>query len=312
MPVVQGHPDGMTMRPLAVIGNVNVDLIMGPVGSWPQQGTEVIVDHDELRVGGAAGNTALAWMGLGVPFTIASSVGDDAFGRWLAEGFRPKSARWTVNASSTTVSVGIIHPGDERTFFTTRGHLADFTLDEAMAQVGDLRGAIVLLCGSFLTDALTGDYPAVFDWAASSGASLALDPGWPPSGWTAGQLVRAQAWLAHTDHLLVNEVEALALSGAPTVETALAELASMMPSNAHVVVKSGPRGAFGLHGQTVAVAPAPVVTVIDTIGAGDIFNAGYLLAMAEGAPFDRALWAGVALASRAISTTPRAYSRDGV
>ncbi len=298
------------MRPLAVIGNVNVDLIMGPVGNWPQQGTEVIVDHDELRVGGAAGNTALAWMGLGVPFTIASSVGQDAFGIWLAEGFRPHSARWTVNASSTTVSVGITHPGDERTFFTTRGHLADFTLDEALAQLGDLQEAIVLLCGSFLTDALTAGYPALFDRAARSGVTLALDPGWPPSGWTVDQLARAQAWLAHTGHLLVNEVEALALSGAATVEAALPVLAALMPPGARVVVKSGARGAFGLQGETFVHAPAPAVPVIDTIGAGDIFNAGYLLAMAEGASFDRALRTGVALASRAISTTPRAYSRD--
>lgn len=299
------------MRPLAVIGNVNVDLIMGPVGSWPQQGTEVVVDHDELRVGGAAGNTALAWMGLGVPFTIASSVGNDAFGRWLTDGFTPHSARWVVNASSTTVSVGITHPGDERTFFTTRGHLADFTLAEAMAQICDLKGAVVLLCGSFLTDALTADYSALFDWAARSGGTLALDPGWPPGGWTADQLARAQGWLKHTGHLLVNEVEALALTGASTVETALPLLAALMPPGAHVVVKLGRRGVVGFQGQTVTSALAPVVPVIDTIGAGDIFNAGYLLAIAEAAPFDHALQAGVALASRAISTNPRVYSRNG-
>ena len=54
------------MKPLAVIGNVNVDLIMGPAAPWPQPGTEIIVDHDELRVGGSAGNAALAWMALGM------------------------------------------------------------------------------------------------------------------------------------------------------------------------------------------------------------------------------------------------------
>lgn len=38
------------MKPLAVIGNVNVDLILGPTAPWPKPGTEIIVDHDELRV----------------------------------------------------------------------------------------------------------------------------------------------------------------------------------------------------------------------------------------------------------------------
>ena len=42
------------MRPLAVIGNVNVDLILGPTAPWPRAGTEIIVDHDDLRVGGQA------------------------------------------------------------------------------------------------------------------------------------------------------------------------------------------------------------------------------------------------------------------
>ncbi|TGW06294.1 carbohydrate kinase family protein, partial [Mesorhizobium sp. M2D.F.Ca.ET.145.01.1.1] len=71
------------MRPLAVIGNVNVDLIVGPVAPWPKAGTETVVDHDELRVGGQAGNTGLAWQALGVDFAIAANVGDDQFGHWL-------------------------------------------------------------------------------------------------------------------------------------------------------------------------------------------------------------------------------------
>ena len=65
------------MRPLAVIGNVNVDLIVGPVAPWPKAGTETVVDHDDLRVGGQAGNTGLAWQALGIDFEIAANVGDD-------------------------------------------------------------------------------------------------------------------------------------------------------------------------------------------------------------------------------------------
>ncbi|MGO7770642.1 PfkB family carbohydrate kinase, partial [Rhizobium ruizarguesonis] len=73
------------MQPLAVIGNVNIELILGPAAPWPKAGTEIIVDHDELRVGGAAGNSALAWQALGVEFEIAANIGSDQFGRWLSE-----------------------------------------------------------------------------------------------------------------------------------------------------------------------------------------------------------------------------------
>lgn len=297
------------MRPLAIIGNVNVDLIMGPTTPWPTPGTEVIVEHDELRPGGAAGNTALAWAGLGVPFTIASSVGADAFGRWLSDAFAPHSCGWTTSASSTTISVGLTHPGDERTFFTTKGHLADLGWSDIAGQLEDARGSILLLCGCFLMDGLAKDYPILFDWAETHGVEIALDTGWPVTGWTRLEIARARKWLKHTRHLLVNEIEALSLSGKDSLDAALPALARLMPPGATVVIKAGGRGAFGLNGATKAQALAPEVAVIDTIGAGDIFNAGYLLAVAEGESLPAALVMAVDLASRAISTAPRRYER---
>ena len=85
------------MRPLCTVGNVNVDLIMGPLVPWPRPGTEVILAHDDLRVGGAAGNAALAWLGLGHDFTIAASIGDDGFGHWLAAAFGDRAQAWPVS-----------------------------------------------------------------------------------------------------------------------------------------------------------------------------------------------------------------------
>jgi sugar/nucleoside kinase (ribokinase family) len=299
----------MTMRPLAVIGNVNVDLIMGPTTPWPVPGTEVIVKHDELRPGGAAGNAALAWAGLGVPFTIASSVGTDAFGQWLSGAFAPHSDGWTKSSCNTTISVGLTHPGDERTFFTTRGHLADLGWKDIAGQLDHLQGGILLLCGCFLMDGLASEYPALFDWAAKHEIDIALDPGWPVDGWTRDELSRTKGWLKHTHHLLVNEIEALSLSGAKTVDAALPALVGLMPTGATVVIKAGGRGAYGMCRTTKAQASAPLISVIDTIGAGAIFNAGYLLAVGEGQSLPAALIAAVDLASRAISTSPRHYER---
>ncbi len=150
------------MRPLAVIGNVNVDLILGPAAPWPKAGTEIIVDHDELRVGGQAGNSALVWQALGVDFQIAANVGNDQFGRWLVEEFGARARKWPVSPQGTTLSVGITHPDGERTFFTTRGHLPRFSLADVLAVLDGkkLAGGWALLGGAFLTDDLTADYPA--------------------------------------------------------------------------------------------------------------------------------------------------------
>src|SRR5690606_36844133 len=120
------------MRPLAVIGNVNVDIILGPADPWPKAGTEVMVDHDELRVGGQAGNSALAWDGMGIEYEIAANVGDDQFGRWLADAFGDHGRKWPVRPEGTTLSVGITHPDGERTFFPTRGPLPRLNLADVL------------------------------------------------------------------------------------------------------------------------------------------------------------------------------------
>lgn len=302
------------MRPLAVIGNVNVDLILGPTEPWPQPGTEVIVAHDDLRVGGAAGNTALAWMALGAEFTLASSVGSDAFGKWLAETFGERSARWPVHGTRTTVSVGITHPGDERTFFTTVGHLPELTWAETVPQLDSaaLRGGVLLVCGCFVMPGLSADYPALFDWAEAQGIDVALDTGWPPGGWTAQQRQQTETWVRRTTHLLVNEIEAMGLTRTDSVPAALAALADLLPDGGRAVIKAGPSGAVTTGAQGPLRVPAPEVQqVIDTIGAGDVFNAGYLLAVATGAGPRDAMQAGVTMASLAVSTSPRRYARPG-
>ena len=105
----------------------------------------------------------------------------------------------------------------------------------------------------------------------------------------------------------MNEVELLSLFELPEVEDAMMAAQRVMPKGAHVIAKRGPLGASGLRGGTMIHVPAPAVKAVDTIGAGDVFNAGYLAALARGETFDAAIAAGVATASRAISTHPRDY-----
>jgi sugar/nucleoside kinase (ribokinase family) len=298
------------MRPLAVIGNVNVDLILGPTAPWPKAGTEIIVDHDELRVGGQAGNSALAWEALGVEFEIAANVGNDQFGLWLRDAFGDRATKWPVCPERTTLSVGITHPDGERTFFTTHGHLPRFSLADALSVLDGerLSGGYALLCGSFLTIDLAREYDGFFDWAHGHGISVVLDTGWPPDGWTDANCALVRSWLSRCDCALLNEVEATTLAGLDNPSEAAAALWSSMPKGAIVVVKCGPDGAIaiGLDGKLVSAA-APAVKVVDTIGAGDVFNAAFIVTLAKDQPLAACLAAGVQVASRAISTLPRSY-----
>ncbi|TGQ17888.1 MULTISPECIES: PfkB family carbohydrate kinase [unclassified Mesorhizobium] len=298
------------MRPLAVIGNVNVDLIVGPVAPWPKAGTETVVDHDDLRVGGQAGNTALAWQALGIDFEIAANVGDDQFGRWLREAFGHRAQNWPVRPEGTTLSVGMTHPDGERTFFTTRGHLPGFSLDDVLSVLDGnrLAGGYALLSGSFLTDDLTRDYSAFFDWAEAHRISVALDTGWPIEGWTETNCAAARCWLSRCELALFNEVETTTLAGLASPVAAARKIRDGMKDEAIVVVKRGPDGAIaiGADGELIEVS-APRVTVVDTIGAGDVFNAAFLAALAQGRSLEKCLSTAIRVASRAISTLPRDY-----
>jgi len=295
--------------PVTIIGNVNVDLIMGPQAPWPQPGTEVVLPSGELRVGGAAGNAALAVQALGLSCRLVANRGDDIFGRWLAEPFGETARHWTVAPSATTISVGITHPGGERTFFTTTGHLVDLTLEDVLAQLPARAetGAIALLVGPFVTPRLIGSYGTLIDTLRERGFAIALDTGWPDAGWTPDVQALVQGWLPGCDHLLINEIETCGLAGETDLATAAAKVFAMLPSGATLVVKRGPQGAGAWRGSESESVAAPPVVVVDTIGAGDAFDAGYLACLIGGGTWREALRTGVDVASMAVSTAPRRY-----
>ena len=140
---------------------------------------------------------------------------------------------------------------------------------------------------------------------------VALDTGWPMAGWTSDCLGRTRSWLRACDHLLINEVEATSIAGTADLPDAMAQLARLAPC-ATLVIKTGPRGAEVREpsGEAYNVT-APAVSVIDTIGAGDAFNAGYLMGIAEGQTVRDAVAQGIGVATAAISSYPRRYGVPG-
>jgi sugar/nucleoside kinase (ribokinase family) len=105
-----------------------------------------------------------------------------------------------------------------------------------------------------------------------------------------------------------NREEALHLTGAPSVEVALARLAELVPL---AVIKLGAEGAIARRGAEVAYAPGIQVAVVDTTGAGDCFNAGFLYGYLRGMPLEECLrrgniCGGLAATMRGCGATPTA------
>ena len=292
---------------LTIIGDVGVDLVLGPVGGWPHLGTETLVERSELRAGGSAGNAALAVSYLGGASQLLSIVGNDAIGAWLSEQFRGLGASLEVCEASTTVSVGLFHSCGERTFLTTRGHLEKLSYELVRPRLSSAShtNSTVLLSGVFLTPALRGSYPRLMRELGALGYQVALDTNWPPQDWDGALRAEVGGWIAGCEHVLLNELEVGRLADSPDLALAIERLAKLLKPGATLVVKAGARGAIGVQDGRRCECAAPATAIFDTIGAGDSFNAGYLLARLGGCGLAESLEAGCRAASAIISRFPR-------
>jgi sugar/nucleoside kinase (ribokinase family) len=100
--------------------------------------------------------------------------------------------------------------------------------------------------------------------------------------------------LGALDWVFVNEREARLYTGAPTLAQAVRRWKAFARN---VVVKQGARGAFALSAGAIVRAAAPKVKVVDTTGAGDAFNGGFLAALVHGQSVKACLRAGVRVGS---------------
>ena len=129
-------------------------MVMGPQVPWPPAGTEVVLPDYELRVGGSAGNAALALQALGVPTRLLANAGDDPLGRWLKDCFRRGGRALAAGGTARRRSrVGITHPNGERTFFTNLGHLDVLGPDDVLPFLPERapEGSAAFLVGTFLS-----------------------------------------------------------------------------------------------------------------------------------------------------------------
>ena len=292
---------------LTIIGDIGVDLVLGPISGWPQPGTETLMERSELRAGGSAGNAALAVSYLGGHSRLLSVVGSDDLGNWLRDQLHGLGASLEVCDAPTTLSVGLIHSWGERTFFTTRGHLEKLSYEHIRNRLlpAPDRGAIALLSGVFLTPLLRRHYLQLIEDLNSLGYQVALDTNWPPQNWSSALRAEVGTWISRCQHVLLNELEVASLGDSSDLNVALERLLPSLSPGATLVVKVGAKGAIGIQGSRRVECPAPAVAIFDTIGAGDSFNAGYLLARIAGANLTDALTAGCNSASNIIAHFPR-------
>jgi len=278
---------------LLVIGDCNPDVMVVGGDVTPVFGQqEKLVDAISLEIGGSASITAVAAARLGLRVALAAAVGDDPAGRFMlgqlaAEGVDTASV--AVRRDVPTGMTVALSAGGDRAILTATGAVATLTARDVPSAL--LRARHVHVSSYFLVaDSLGPGLAALLSAARAAGAGTSLDTNWDPAQrWADPRLTEA---LGHTSLLLPNEAEALRLASAPDLEQAVTALATAGPA---LVVKLGERGALCADGTRRYLAEPPPVTVTDTPGAGDCFNAGVIAGLLGGLDLPAAMALGCAV-----------------
>lgn len=278
------------MKRALFAGEINVDLVLQGYTEFPVPGKEVLVRDFAMVLGSATAIMAMGLARLGTPVSFLGRVGDDVWGRYCLEDMAGRGIDLSRvirgGGLKTGVTVSITHPAD-RALVTYLGAISALTgadvKDEAMAGLDHLHAS-----SFFFQEGLRPDFPDLFARARRAGLTTSLDTGFDPSGrWDGG----LRETLRETDLFFPNEVELRALSGCDDPAQGIRALEN---GRTRVVAKLGQDGAMALDGDQVVHVPAYRVETVDTTGAGDSFNAGFLHRWLQGALLVECLRLGAA------------------
>lgn len=256
---------------ILVAGEINPDLILtGDVKPEFDQ-VEKLVTSAALTVGSSSAIFACGAARLGLRVAFIGVCGDDVFGRFMLAEMQKRNVNVDhviIRAAGQTGLSVILNREADRAILTHPGLIADLQAsdiaDSLLAQTRHLHVA-----SYFLQTKLQPDLPGLFRRAHSLGLTTSLDTNYDPSE----QWLGFDELLTFTNVFLPNEAEAKSLTGAENADEAATRLQSKVEA---LAVKLGKDGALGIfESQRVQVKSIPV-KVVDTVGAGDSFDAGFI------------------------------------
>src|SRR6266545_6721577 len=277
-----GHDDAFDVL---VVGEINPDLILrGDVTPAFGQ-VEQLVEDATLTIGSSSAIFACGAARLGLRVAFVGKVGDDVFGHFMREMLAGRGVDVSgivVDPSLRTGLSVILSRGNDRAILTYVGSIAALRLDEIDLRLLN-RARHLHLGAYYMLATLRPDVPALFAGARTRGLTISLDTNYDPAERWDGGLLEA---LRLVDVFLPNQAELLAIAGSQQLDAALDRIADRV---AVVGVKLGAQGGVARRGTEQVRAPAAPVAVVDTTGAGDTFDAGFVYGFLQGWPLDRTL-----------------------
>ncbi|MEJ5961065.1 carbohydrate kinase family protein [Pedobacter immunditicola] len=288
----------MNDKGILVIGELNIDLILNSIQGFPAIGEEILANEFNVTMGSSSAIFASNISILGVDTTFCGMVGRDSFGQFICEELRRKNVNTTHIVESERYKTGItvvLNYDQNRANVTYCGAMEMFNKTNVpVHRFADFKH--LHISSYFLQKGIQKEIPNLFKLAKDNGLSTSLDIQWDPENkWK----FPYQDCLPYVDVFLPNENELLMLSGKPTIGEALMLVGEF---GNKIVVKQGVKGSTCYESGRREFCPAFVNDhFVDAIGAGDSFNAGFILKYLSGESVKESLRYGNLIG--AISTT---------
>ncbi len=282
---------------VSVIGELNLDLILYGLPPHLQLDREHLAQDLRLTLGSSSAIFAHNLACLGSRVAFSSSMGSDELGgiclqRLASSGLDVRGVR---HFPGKTTGLTVILPQEKQRYILTYpGTMAEMS-DKDLDLDYVFHARHLHVSSYFLQKALRPGLPEIFRRAKEAGLSTSLDTNDDPENVWTPDLAQL---LPFVDILLPNEQEACALAGADSLDRAMDLLSRTVPL---LVVKRGSRGSLAKKDGHTCEAPPLTVSVVDSVGAGDSFDAGFIHRFLAGASLEACL--SFANVAGALSTT---------
>lgn len=281
-----------------VVGELNVDLILNQLQSFPVTGKERLAENMSLTLGSSSAIFASNLSSLGLKVSFVGKIGNDLFGNFCKDYLDEKGVDTSMLIQSDDLKTGatiVLNFGEDRANITYQGAMKHLGLQEITKEM--LSTARHLHFSSyFLQPGFKDDLHHLFEIARGAGLTTSLDVQWDPE----------EQWdfdykkvLPHVDVFFPNEQELLNLTKKNTIDTAIEAVERY---GKLILVKQGRHGSLlNYNNKTVRTKSFLNDKVVDAIGAGDSFNAGFIFKFIQGfSPEDSQVFGNLI---GAISTT---------
>ena len=285
----------MAKYDVLVAGEINPDLILTDPNLEPEFGqVEVLVEDANLTIGSSSVIFACGASRLGLKVGFVGVAGDDIFGKFMLDSMQQHNIDVSHVIIDPQLSTGfsvILNQIEDRAIITYMGainalepkHLTDRLLSQARH---------LHIASYFLQTRLRPGVLEVFQRAKKLGLTTSLDINWDPEGEWEG----VEDVLRETTIFFPNEGEGKAITG----EGSPHKIAEKLAGKAEIVaMKMGADGGMAIaqNEEQIYQSSALKIEVVDTVGAGDTFDAGFIYGYLNDWPLEKALRLGVVCGS---------------